>query len=1367
MICLGGGVQETYPSDSIILSADANSSVPETVDIELLGDVYCVFANGHPIEISDSENGTVITSTENSIKNAINNPVAGINAEGDINIESDKVTFSAEISKKLVIFGGAKEASVTSSSITMTGGEVYALVGGGYFALNDPNNTSKYIIPDNAKPADVSSSNILMTGGSAKSVFGGGMGYTTVGTANITIDDANVLCVAGGGFNGHFTIWEDSKYRNKEYGLNTYKSHGDFKDSFYNITNTANVTIKDGTYMYVLGGGRLGCTYVNETTLKVTGGTFDEIIAGGMNGYTGTANLTVNATEKSIITGLISSGNRGQVSTANVDVVSLGESGKANLIAIGSLTFTSSTDGGPNTIFDEINFNIAEAIPVDNIYLGGAEWYKKTADGKETIITNPWNTSRSNSLASTTITINAPKHTIIAADIGKLTEGVSYENYSDHVKAVDYTIKRQWTIQNAKLQMGTGSDSDVSTLKLSSNGHLCLDNAFVEKDGLDLNVTGNGRISVLNTTFTTKGLSIIGAAQGANKVIIDYCKFNNISDGNNTNAIYLNNCSNICIWNCTIDGVSGDNGTSNYGRGIFVQNCNGSNFELARCQISNVAYNAVQIDASSNFDEILIGFNTFDNWDADNTGSTEESGHYAGGRAIRINLGNGLPLTFISLLENTFTKSYENNSFVADLGTTNSTGYDNGNILKITTTGNNTIADVTLAENKINNSALVMSDENYVIVPASSPGVTFGNVSDDKLYEQNVADLADGISISKVYLYNTLPLSDYVYEVSGTLNYLESYPGFSSLTTMQSGYYLPVKIKLPDNIDAENLSITIVGKETKKVVLDDSDQKTLAKGYLNLVLFVTGEYESFEITVDFDGNGTEYGPSTYLLSLFALEFKGGIKAAPLADQPEGDPVTEIILPGTYEAYISYEGYGDEDIATIKLIAGGVPEHFNGAHTKGYWVGVAIPIPSVISVDTITSAKYYFENTAWNGSTALSPFLANDFMANLYGDGINYVCFYIDANPGSKQYIVIDWDGKSASQPVKYYVDLSDVKILGETCNVSYYDGSIFLGDTTVNCGSVLVKPTDPTKSGYNFAGWYVDKELTIAYDFSKNVYNDLDLYAKWDVKSSGSGGGVPVTPPVTPEEPKEPIIPDSKGNAEIKVDEEKADKLVQETVTSGSKTLELIDKDSIEGTVTSVTVAVEDLKTISDKIENNQNINSVSIATSAGDVIIEKEVLSDILANTDAETIVVEVVDAKDQLNEEQKKVVGDNPVYDINIRAGSEYITNFNGNSITISIPYELQPGEDPNNLVVYYLKDDGTVEKMKGTYKDGKVSFETNHLSKFVIAYEAQEPVTPDNPDKPTKEDNDNTLYYIVAAIVVILIIVALAYYFVKKKQ
>ena len=314
---------------------------------------------------------------------------------------------------------------------------------------------------------------------------------------------------------------------------------------------------------------------------------------------------------------------------------------------------------------------------------------------------------------------------------------------------------------------------------------------------------------------------------------------------------------------------------------------------------------------------------------------------------------------------------------------------------------------------------------------------------------------------------------------------------------------------------------------------------------------------------------------------------------------------------------------------------------------------------------------------------------------------------------------------------------------------------------------IVDEPTSPSRLGsYSFAGWYTDESLTDKWDFDTTINGDMTLYAKWTY--IGGSGGYPVNPPVTPDTPEEPIIPDSSGNAEIKVDDKKADELVHETVASGSNTLSIVDKDNVEGTVTSVSISVSDLETISKKIENNNNIDSISIATSEGEVIIEKEVLAEILENnSEADTLIIEVNNAENKLTEEQKKVVGDNPVYDINLRLGDKYVTSFNGKSITVSIPYELKEGEDQNNLIVYYLKDDGSIEKMNCSYKDNQVSFETNHLSKFIIVYEAQEPIVPDNPDDKNDDNNsDNTVYYIIAAVIIILIIIALAYYFMKKK-
>ena len=50
---------------------------------------------------------------------------------------------------------------------------------------------------------------------------------------------------------------------------------------------------------------------------------------------------------------------------------------------------------------------------------------------------------------------------------------------------------------------------------------------------------------------------------------------------------------------------------------------------------------------------------------------------------------------------------------------------------------------------------------------------------------------------------------------------------------------------------------------------------------------------------------------------------------------------------------------------------------------------------------------------------------------------------------------------------------------------------------TVNKNAVATEPTAPTKEGFKFDGWYTDKELTTAYDFTAKVTKNFTLYAKW------------------------------------------------------------------------------------------------------------------------------------------------------------------------------------------------------------------------------------------------------------------------------
>ncbi len=66
--------------------------------------------------------------------------------------------------------------------------------------------------------------------------------------------------------------------------------------------------------------------------------------------------------------------------------------------------------------------------------------------------------------------------------------------------------------------------------------------------------------------------------------------------------------------------------------------------------------------------------------------------------------------------------------------------------------------------------------------------------------------------------------------------------------------------------------------------------------------------------------------------------------------------------------------------------------------------------------------------------------------------------------------------------------------------VTYMDGKIKLDEQTVYCGNSFV-PLTPTKTGYTFAGWYMDPELTAAYTSAPMPANNLTLYAKWEINT--------------------------------------------------------------------------------------------------------------------------------------------------------------------------------------------------------------------------------------------------------------------------
>ncbi len=136
-------------------------------------------------------------------------------------------------------------------------------------------------------------------------------------------------------------------------------------------------------------------------------------------------------------------------------------------------------------------------------------------------------------------------------------------------------------------------------------------------------------------------------------------------------------------------------------------------------------------------------------------------------------------------------------------------------------------------------------------------------------------------------------------------------------------------------------------------------------------------------------------------------------------------------------------------------------------------------------------------------------------------------------------------------------------------------------------------------------------------------------------------------------------------------------------------------------------VNVGDLKDTEISLENGANITLGNAADNIGD----KDVTISVDTLTDD--------DKKDLgLDADQLAQVGDNPIYNFVINDGKQDITDFGDDGfITVTLPYVLEPGENVDNIAVWYIDDNGELTSIPATYNNGYVTFRTNHFSYYTV--------------------------------------------------
>ncbi|MBY9080034.1 S-layer homology domain-containing protein [Paenibacillus sp. HN-1] len=87
-------------------------------------------------------------------------------------------------------------------------------------------------------------------------------------------------------------------------------------------------------------------------------------------------------------------------------------------------------------------------------------------------------------------------------------------------------------------------------------------------------------------------------------------------------------------------------------------------------------------------------------------------------------------------------------------------------------------------------------------------------------------------------------------------------------------------------------------------------------------------------------------------------------------------------------------------------------------------------------------------------------------------------------------------------------------------------------------------------------------------------------------------------------------------------------------------------------------------------------------------------------------------------LSQAAKERIGSSPVYDLSLTVDGAPVS-WQGRLVRISLPYTLSAGEKANQVVAYYLNDNGGLEAVKNSrYNNGAVTFAPKHFSKYAAA-------------------------------------------------
>ena len=196
------------------------------------------------------------------------------------------------------------------------------------------------------------------------------------------------------------------------------------------------------------------------------------------------------------------------------------------------------------------------------------------------------------------------------------------------------------------------------------------------------------------------------------------------------------------------------------------------------------------------------------------------------------------------------------------------------------------------------------------------------------------------------------------------------------------------------------------------------------------------------------------------------------------------------------------------------------------------------------------------------------------------------------------------------------------------------------------------------------------------------------------------------------------------GKVEFLLDKDDINEILDNVPATGNVT---VDATEVTGGVNELTLSAEFM----DALSESDKVESLKVVAEDAEIEMDDAVLKTVAENANEGDKISFNIDAvnKSKLNDEQKKALEmlttDAVILELNLTiTGTDNEGNTTereiyklGGNVAIRTKYSLPSVMQGKTLLICYLSENGTPTFIRANYKDGYVSFDTNHFSHYAI--------------------------------------------------